>query len=141
MASEAKRNFIDWFVVVVVVVVARVLLFVAAAVAKREIIVDSPCSNCRNAALDYVDPGVTSAVRGSVESSRWCLVLVERRRGCRVDWSFVITDVLRTIPRGNSNDIYELLEIDVDLTTSQTTTILHDDTLIDDLPPLKETTT
>jgi hypothetical protein len=42
MASEARRNFIDWFVVVVVV--ARVLLFVAAAVAKREIMVDSPCT-------------------------------------------------------------------------------------------------
>ena len=27
------------------------------------------------------------------------------------DWSFVITDVFRTIPRGNSNDIYELLDL------------------------------
>ncbi len=26
------------------------------------------------------------------------------------DWSFVVTDVFRTIPRGNSNDIYELLD-------------------------------
>jgi hypothetical protein len=65
------------------------------------------------AALDYdVGPAARWRVVGGVVVD--CLLssrVDERRRGCRVDWSFVITDVLGTIPRGNSNDIYELLEI------------------------------
>ena len=73
----------------------------------------SPCSNYRNAALDCVGPPDELLRRGSldvVSSSRLSYRPLVGEVATTCDWSFVITDVLGTILRGNSNDIYELLD-------------------------------